>query len=442
MTVTFSLEVQVPNAGVQTSEYIKNLMLDLNVEDVVVTIPSKYAPVLDIYVNFVNGTYIPVADISGRPDVNIIVPLCFDMESYFADNEFLRYLMFLVYPIWKDFYPTISKVPDERLVYLYTPYEFVPSEYMNNPSFFKTWLEINQNSKITLNGNEVYHTDVEYSHDYDDYGRLRIGVSNTIEGIHVYHTINQVKIGDDIYEERYDDGQIKFLERLDVNGQPNGSQKMWYENGQIANTSSFINGKQVGLVESWHENGQLKYSANYVDGKIQGLVESWNTNGQLANRTNYINGDEQGLVESWYENGQLATRTNYINGMRKGLQERWYENGQLVERGNFDEIEQGLQERWYENGQIEERENYNDSGALHGLRESWYENGQIEERRNYSHWKMDGLQEAWYENGQLKYRENYVDGELIGEPQYWYENGQVKLNNNDINEQLDNPDGD
>jgi len=121
----------------------------------------------DIYFNFLTHhdahTHIK--------QVNILL-MCFNMESFFDDDTFLKYLItethiyIYIYPVWNEFYSHIGELPDEREMYLYTPYQFVPDTYMNKPSFFNQWISINQNKNIILNNYEVYHTVVTY---YDDH---------------------------------------------------------------------------------------------------------------------------------------------------------------------------------------------------------------------------------------------------------------------------------
>ena len=69
------------------------------------------------------------------PTVDTLI-LCFKMESYFTDDKFFKYLMSKAYPVWEEFYPRIHELPDEYLVYLYTPYEFVPDVYILIDHYF------------------------------------------------------------------------------------------------------------------------------------------------------------------------------------------------------------------------------------------------------------------------------------------------------------------
>jgi len=373
MTVTLTFRTVEDNSLFQTSETVVNLLTDLKLDDVDINVPPQYSSVLHIYLDFVNkisfdelNKVIYPDNLLSIDDVDTLL-LCFDMESFFADQAFFVYLMRQTYKVWNSFYQHVPSLPDERLVYLYTPYEFVPEKYMNRPPFFKEWLEINANSKVVLNGNEVYYTDVTY---YSN---------GQIDKLKAYHTINEQEVG---YSFKVD----------------------WYDNPSI-------------------QGGQLEYRTNYKNGKLDGLQEGWYKNGQAKYRTNYKDGKLDGLQEAWYANpsiqgGQLEYRTNYKDGKLDGLWEAWYADGQREYRWNYkDDEPDGPWEYWYAGGQPEYRFNYKD-GKQDGLQEGWYADGQDKYRTNYKDGKRDGLQKGWYADGRPKYVQEYRMDVLISEQQF------------------------
>jgi len=164
------------------------MIADLGQDDVDIFVPPRYTPVTDYYVDFITkisydkkGEVTYPINLLTISDINVLF-LCFFMDIFFGDSVFFPYLMKQAYGIWHGFYPTISLLPDERLIYLYTPYELIPDEYMNRESFFREWLQINANTAITLNGNNLYHTDVTY---YS---------SGRVKELKAYHTIDGTKI--------------------------------------------------------------------------------------------------------------------------------------------------------------------------------------------------------------------------------------------------------
>jgi len=307
MTVTFNLrngenEVTISNNLVVTSDYIKGLLEQYNISNITIDVPVTYTNIFYIYFKFLNGNNIPIDNLD-------TLLLCFRMESYFADNKFFEYLMLQTYTMWSTFYPHISELPDERLVYLYTPYEFVPIKYMNNPSFFKSWLQINQNKQVTIN-NGIYHTDTTYYDDDEDKEEDK----KYIKELDIYHTINNVEIGYCMKKGWHTYGQLEYLLHY-FNGEKEGLQQRWYENGQLLYRQKFVNGNREGLQEGWYKYGQLQYREHYVNGYRDGLQEAWYSNGQLQYTHHYINGKQNGLQQRWYDNGQFKYRNLYNMGV-------------------------------------------------------------------------------------------------------------------------------
>jgi antitoxin component YwqK of YwqJK toxin-antitoxin module len=300
MTVTLLIgqeKIEVDNSLLRNSETVTGLLLDLQQTDVEIIVPSQYLSVIDIYLDFINKIFyndkeevVYPNDLLVISDINTLIQ-CFLMESFFADDTFFVYLMSQAYGMWNEFYQHISSLPDERLVYLYSPYWFVPNKYMNKESFFKDWFKLNANKNIMLNGKNLYHTDVTY-HPNGQAMKLK-----------VYQTVNGEKVG---YSHEED----------------------WYDNGQLEYRHSYKDGKQDGLWEDWYDNGQPAYRGTYKDGEPDGLLEGWYKNGQPWYRQSYKDGKQDGLWEDWYDDGHLDYRRDYKDGKRDGLWEYWYDNGQ------------------------------------------------------------------------------------------------------------------
>jgi len=238
-----------------------------------------------------------------------------------------------VYSSWKEFYPYINTLPNERSIYLHSPYEFVPPVYIDNVGFFNEWLSINQTedtskdtfkdthlcqSKIIVlnykprtltsgllscdnnhNSGKMYHTDVTY-YDHDNSGdSTGVKTHRQIKELNTYHIVDHNKLGKEI--------QIK-----------------WYSNGQLECRFHFV----IKVDEKYKDMRFGKTLVNPIVPTIKvkdGLQEEWyeNDNGQLKYRVNYIDGQGHGLTEMWYENGKLRVRSYYNNGMVDGPMEEW-----------------------------------------------------------------------------------------------------------------------
>ena len=310
MTVTLIIDskrLHLDNSQLRTSQLVRDVLNAPGQDSIELEIPERYWSVTGIYVDFVQkisfdqeGKVIYPSNLFAVKDLDILL-LCFNMESFFADEAFFVYLMNQAYPMWDQFRPYIKTLTDERLIYLYTPYEFVfltTEKYMDRPTFFKEWLEINANKQVVLNGNEVYIRRLAY---YDN---------GQVEKLKAYHTVKGGEVGF-----RYEE--------------------YWYENGQPLYRHHYKDGQPYGLKEAWYEDGQPKYRVHYKDGQPDGLWEGWHDNGQPHYRHHYKDGKPYGLREAWYENGQAQYRHHYKDGQSDGLKEGWYENGQAQYRGHY-----------------------------------------------------------------------------------------------------------
>jgi len=369
MTVTLLIgqkETKVNNSQLKTSETIVNLLSDLQLDSVEVEVPPQYSTVVNIYLGFTSkiSCHDKEEDLCSNNSTTIndvkTLLLCFRMEAFFADNVFFVYLMKQTYSIWDEFRQYIPSLPDERLVYLYTAFEFVPGEYMSKGGFFKEWLNLNANKNITLcrQGDEVHHTEVTYYN------------SGQIKELKAYHTIDGKEVG---YAFR----------------------RGWYTNSSLPSLPS-LEGGEGGRGGG---RGQLQYRRNYKDDEPDGLWEGWYANGQLQYRRNYKDGQRDGLWEYWYLNSSLPSSPSLPSLA-----------GREGEEGG-----EGGEER-----QLQYRSNYK-SGRQHGLQEGWYaspsfpslharkggEGGQLQYRYNYKDGEQDGLQEAWFADGRPWYRYNY-----------------------------------
>ena len=192
-------KVDVPIHIIKSSKYINSLILDCGIDDITIKVPQQYNSVFDIYLNVLNSNYTPVNDVSKLLDCFSAADLRFNMETFFADDMFFNYLMTQSYMIWNEFYSHINSLLDTRMVYLHTPYEFVPQKYMNTSSFFKDWIQINQNNIITINYNKVYYTNTTY-----------YGNSTYIKTMEVCHTVDRQITGYKLEQKWYESGQLSY----------------------------------------------------------------------------------------------------------------------------------------------------------------------------------------------------------------------------------------
>ena len=76
----------------------------------------------------------------------------------------------------------------------------------------------------------------------------------------------------------YDSGQVEGLTQF-KDGEPEGLETGWHENGQKLVEATFKDGKNDGLYMRWHENGQKQAEATFKDGEeVSGKY--WNSKGE------------------------------------------------------------------------------------------------------------------------------------------------------------------
>ncbi|MEL6675815.1 MAG: hypothetical protein AAFR61_26645 [Bacteroidota bacterium] len=64
----------------------------------------------------------------------------------------------------------------------------------------------------------------------------------------------------------------------------------------------------------FHDNGNPFFEATNVEGKFQGSYRVWYENGQLAEQINFVDHLENGRATFFYPNGQLAMSGQYVMG--------------------------------------------------------------------------------------------------------------------------------
>lgn len=277
MTVTLIIDqqaVELDNASLRTSKTIIDAMTDTRQTNIEIEVLPAYWPVIDIYLDFIGKIYyddkgqVVYSDNLPIIDNAKTLALCFYMESFFEDHAFFLYLMKQAYDIWSSFFPYIEGRSDEGMIYMYSPYEFVPDKYRDDPQFFSDWLTTNANKQIVLDGNVTYYNYVSY---YSD-GRFK-----EFKSYHGGPGEKEIICRTPLPCMRYNGfRQIGY-----------GISIAWYENGQLWSRAVYKDGKQDGLTEAWYRSGQIKEIETFKDGQKHGLVQTWSEDGDLISVIKY-----------------------------------------------------------------------------------------------------------------------------------------------------------
>jgi len=360
MSVTFklttSVEMHIPVNNVRSSKFIDDLLLMFSVTDIVIDVPDKYNDVFNIYFDFLAGKYISEQiRCKFDNDINYLL-LCFNMESYFNDSIFFKYLIKQSHYVWDKFYKHIDTLPDPQMVYLYSPYEYVPGIYMNKSCFFNEWLIINQRGPVLINGNKQCHM-VYTFYDTDQSGNKRLTCLN------VNHTEESRIRGYGLEKRWYMSGDIKSINTY-FDDKEHGLQQKWYTNSNVNFRYYSTHGQKHGSYDAWHENGSPRISEHYVMGKSHGPKLGWyandsGQNGKIGFKHMYNDDEKDGLQEEWYPNGNIGTRQNFVCGKEHGLQQHYYTNGQLRHQYyTVNGTKHGIEKQWNNAGVFGYRQKY------------------------------------------------------------------------------------
>ena len=137
------------------------------------------------------------------------------------------------------------------------------------------------------------------------------------------------------YEEMFDDGKprssINFL-----NGQKDGTEKAWSENGTLVLDANFSAGKRHGITQSWNEDGQLMTQSQYLNDLLHGPSTTWFPNGHKDTEVVHKFGKIEGKALSWHSSGEKARETVHINNQKHGIETHWNTDGKVIYQALFD----------------------------------------------------------------------------------------------------------
>lgn len=93
-------------------------------------------------------------------------------------------------------------------------------------------------------------------------------------------------------------------------GKLNGSRKVYYRSGNIAEEENYVNGVREGTYKKYAENGTILEEVVYEKGQPDGIAIYRNPDGTIASKGPYVDGLKKGVWE-FYENGKLKKKEKY-----------------------------------------------------------------------------------------------------------------------------------
>ncbi|MCF7851802.1 MAG: toxin-antitoxin system YwqK family antitoxin [Simkaniaceae bacterium] len=259
---------------------------------------------------------------------------------------------------------------------------------------------------------------------------------------------------------------ISKVMNYDDQGQIDGEQKTYYENGVVQTLLTYHSGALHGMKALWSEQGDLIEEAWYEEDKLEGRFFQRDQSGKEI-ITFYENNKKEGPYEVYYpenehlgkvkaieatyknnqlfgdvleynENGDKVSLTHYVNGKKEGISQlfgphekvmmevafkddkrsgkttSYFPNGKMHKIQQFvDDVQVGEEKVFFENGQLAMLSNLNE-GKLHGPTKNWNPQGVLIFEGEYKEGKRDGIFNKYYDDGAPKLVQTFVNDEIHG----------------------------
>ena len=156
----------------------------------------------------------------------------------------------------------------------------------------------------------------------------------------------------------------------------------------------------------------VEFNKDYVDGVLHGTEKSYYQSGNIRSVGHFKRGVLEGIVTGYYEDGSIQVRAIYDNGVKQGRVIHYYPNGtKQVESFYTDDKFDGIRTTWYENGKPMEVTPYS-KGLLHGTGRTYYESGGVFEEVEYN-FGTPKYMKTYLEDGTVADEKGFFDRKLI-----------------------------
>lgn len=138
------------------------------------------------------------------------------------------------------------------------------------------------------------------------------------------------KVG--LWIEFYSSGDTLSVRHYNAEGYFDGTNTIYYRNGNIMARGNYTNGVPDGHFEEYDEKGQLLEEKTFSDGKLDGTHIIYFSSGEVNEKINYRDGKLDGLLKTYYKGGQLLSQQQYENGNPVGQFVIFKRNGKVKSR--------------------------------------------------------------------------------------------------------------
>jgi antitoxin component YwqK of YwqJK toxin-antitoxin module len=143
------------------------------------------------------------------------------------------------------------------------------------------------------------------------------------------------------------------------------AQLMYYDSGNLKDSSGTLNGKAHGVQKHWYRNGKLRYLSHWKflignKAKKKGVTKGYFEKGGISYKYYFKSGQKNGLDTNYFENGNLRAIYTMKNDKRDGLAEAFYSDGSKYFEANYNEgLIGGELKRYGLDGSLRQIEYYN-----------------------------------------------------------------------------------
>ncbi|MCH4824248.1 tetratricopeptide repeat protein [Gramella lutea] len=212
----------------------------------------------------------------------------------------------------------------------------------------------------------------------------------------------------------HDNGKLKETGEYN-NGEVNGKNLHFYDDGKRYIIANLENDKLNGEYLVYNENGALVQKKNFKDGELDGsLTTYFNLGEEYPEVTaSYVKGKTEGEAHEYYVDERIYTEMFFKNGVKEGLEKSYYHNGNVYFELGFKEGKKhGNYKEYTLNGELFQ-EGLFEEGKEEGEWRTYHQNGKLATIVNYEDGEADGLYQEFDTDGKLYYEYDYRKGEII-----------------------------
>lgn len=212
----------------------------------------------------------------------------------------------------------------------------------------------------------------------------------------------------------HDNGTVKE-KAIYKNGELNGHNKLYYDNGKPYVLTNSKNDAYDGEYKYFIKRGGLKQKKQFKEGKLNGKYLAYFDVGEslVEFEADYIDGVIDGDYKEYYANGDLYSVINFMDNKRHGKETQYYWNKQISMEASYkNDALNGPYLTYHPNGNKKEVGQSVD-GFFNGAWQVFYDDGTLNAEYNYNNGALHDLYKTYDTDGKLSSEFQYRKGEII-----------------------------